>query len=79
MRLRQLDRLVYGSTSLVIVDPRENHGHDVVPVTVGRKRLQRFVKYEHSADGMFFTDIQWFTFMIYSFFAMTNHIKVPSK
>ena len=79
MRLRQLDGLVYGSTSLVIVDTRENHGHDVVPVTGGRKRLQRFVNYEHSADGMFFTDIQWFTFMIYSFFAMTNHIKVPSK
>ena len=79
MRLRHLDRLVLGSTSLVIVDPLENHGHDVVPVTDGRKKLQRFVEYEHSAAGMFFTDIQWFTFMIYSFFAMTRHIKVPSK
>ena len=79
MRLRQLDRLVYGSTSLVIVDPRENREQDAVPVTVGRKRLQRFVKYEHSADGMFFKDIQWFTFMVYSFFAMTNHIHLPSK
>ena len=53
MRLRQQERLAYGSTALVIVNPRENHGHDIVPVIVGRKGPQRFLKREHSADGMF--------------------------
>ena len=58
MRQRQQERLAYGSTALVIVNPRENHRHDIVPVIVGREGPQRFLKREHSADGMFSAETQ---------------------
>ena len=79
MRLRQRDRLVYGSTVLVIVDPRENHGHDVVTVIVGRKIIQRFGKCEHSVDKMASYGHIMVYVHDYSFFATTKHIKAPSK
>ena len=36
MRRRQQNRFAYGSTALVRVNPKENHGNDIIPVIVDR-------------------------------------------
>ena len=37
------------------VNPKENHGNDIIPVIVDRKGPQTFRKGQYSADGMFAT------------------------
>ena len=79
IRLRHQNRLAYGSTALVIVDPGQNDEQDALPVIVMQKGPRRHVKHDHSENMIYYYRHTMVYVTIYTLFETINYLRAPSN